>query len=57
MPAVFWIDIHKNPVMFHSVFVIPMLVQRHSQVHRMLSLDHQHIPKLITINLMDIVYP
>jgi len=49
MPAVLRMNIHKNAGISQSLFVIPALVWRHSQVHLMFSLALRCAPKGITI--------
>ena len=47
-PAVLRMNIHQNPGISQSVFVIPTFVWQHSQVHRKFSPVLRHAPKLIT---------
>jgi len=56
MPPLFGMIIHKNPAISQRLFVIPMLVRRHSQVHPTFSLALWPVPKLITITPMLLLY-
>ena len=49
-------NIHKNPGISQSLFVIPALVRRHSQVHPTFSLALQCATKLITITPIVLLY-
>jgi len=49
-------NIHKNPSISQSLFVIPTLVRRHSQVHPKFSPALQRAPKLITITPIILLY-
>jgi hypothetical protein len=56
MPAVLRMTIHKNPCTSQSLFVIPMLVQRHSQVDPKFCSVLRRAPKLITITPILLLY-
>ena len=49
-------NIHNNPGISQSFLVIPALVLRLSQVYPKFSPALQHVPKLITITLMVLLY-
>jgi len=54
--AVLRMNIHTNPGISQSLFVIPMLIWRHSQVHQKFSLALQRASKLITITSIVLLY-
>jgi len=49
-------NIHKNPGISHTLFVIPALVLRHSQVHPKISPALRHAPEHIPINPIVLLY-
>jgi len=54
--AVLWMNIHNNPGISQSLFVIPALVRRHSQVHPKFSPALRRAPKLIRITHIVLLY-
>jgi len=55
-PAVLRMNIYTNPGISQSLFVISALVHRHFQVHPKFSPALRHVPKLITITPMVLLY-
>jgi len=56
MPAVLRRNIHKNPDICHSLFIIPASVRQHSQVHPKVSPALQGAPKRIPITPILLLY-